>query len=156
MRENKVTKKKNICKPGISHRALALTTMVATISPASRAPRASRDASALRRRRGAGGASALRCAPRAQASDTDDAPLQFNGFDTLALHAGYTPDPEVTYGLGQGAPRGVPVYRTAPYQFKNTEHGANTNTPTGRPRGSLARALQGFGFGPIDGIPRSP
>ena len=101
---------------------------VATISPASRAPRASRDASALRRRRGAGGASARRCAPRAQASDTDDAPLQFNGFDTLALHAGYTPDPEVTYGLGQGAPRGVPVYRTAPYQFKDTEHGANRNT----------------------------
>jgi O-acetylhomoserine (thiol)-lyase len=40
-------------------------------------------------------------------------------------HKGYTPDPEQTYGLGQGAPRGVPIYRTAPYQFKNTEHAAN-------------------------------
>ena len=47
------------------------------------------------------------------------------GFDTLALHAGYTPDTDSAYGLGQGAPRGVPLYRTAPYQFKNTEHAAN-------------------------------
>jgi len=47
------------------------------------------------------------------------------GFDTLCLHAGYTPDASVPCGLGHGAPRGVPLYRTAPYQFKNTEHAAN-------------------------------
>ena len=47
------------------------------------------------------------------------------GFDTIALHGGYDPDPSVVLGLGQGAPRGVPVYRTTPYIFKNTEHAAN-------------------------------
>ena len=47
------------------------------------------------------------------------------GFDTLALHAGYDPDPTITLGLGQGAPTGIPVYRTTPYKFKNTEHAAN-------------------------------
>jgi O-acetylhomoserine (thiol)-lyase len=47
------------------------------------------------------------------------------GFDTIALHGGYDPDPSVVYGLGQGAPRGIPVYRTTPYIFKNTEHAAN-------------------------------
>lgn len=41
------------------------------------------------------------------------------GFDTLCLHAGYTPiGDEATYGLGQGASRGVPLYRTAPYQVR--------------------------------------
>ena len=39
-------------------------------------------------------------------------------FETLALHAGQTPDP-VTLS------RGVPVYRTSSYIFKNTQHGAN-------------------------------
>jgi len=47
------------------------------------------------------------------------------GFDTIALHGGYDPDPEIHLGLGQGAPRGVPVYRTTPYMFKNSEHAAN-------------------------------
>ena len=47
------------------------------------------------------------------------------GFDTLCLHAGYDPDPSVQYGLGQGAPRGIPVYRTTPFIFKDTEHAAN-------------------------------
>uniref|UniRef100_A0A7S2YSH4 O-acetylhomoserine aminocarboxypropyltransferase n=1 Tax=Entomoneis paludosa TaxID=265537 RepID=A0A7S2YSH4_9STRA len=47
------------------------------------------------------------------------------GFDTIALHGGYTPDPNITYGMGQGAPRGVPLYRTAPFVFKSTEHAAN-------------------------------
>eukprot|EP00545_Synedropsis_sp_CCMP1620_P005288 CAMPEP_0119030580 /NCGR_PEP_ID=MMETSP1176-20130426/41100_1 /TAXON_ID=265551 /ORGANISM="Synedropsis recta cf, Strain CCMP1620" /LENGTH=443 /DNA_ID=CAMNT_0006986951 /DNA_START=1462 /DNA_END=2793 /DNA_ORIENTATION=+ len=47
------------------------------------------------------------------------------GFDTIALHGGYTPDTEVTYGIGQGAPRGVPLYRTAPFVFKDTEHAAD-------------------------------
>ncbi|KAL7520083.1 hypothetical protein ACHAWX_004828 [Stephanocyclus meneghinianus] len=47
------------------------------------------------------------------------------GFDTLALHAGYTPDPTIHLGLGQGAPTGTPLYRTTPYRFKNTEHAAN-------------------------------
>ncbi|KAL7511113.1 hypothetical protein ACHAXN_008811 [Cyclotella atomus] len=47
------------------------------------------------------------------------------GFDTLALHAGYNPDPTIQLGLGQGAPTGTPVYRTTPYKFKDTEHAAN-------------------------------
>lgn len=47
------------------------------------------------------------------------------GFDTLCLHAGYKPDTEANYGIGAGAPRGVPLYRTAPYQFKSTKHAAN-------------------------------
>lgn len=47
------------------------------------------------------------------------------GFDTIALHGGYEPDPTVPLGMGQGAPRGIPVYRTTPYVFKNTEHAAN-------------------------------
>jgi O-acetylhomoserine (thiol)-lyase len=48
-----------------------------------------------------------------------------NGFDTIALHGGYDPDPSVTYGLGQGAPRGVPLYRSTPFVFRDTEHAAN-------------------------------
>lgn len=47
------------------------------------------------------------------------------GFDTIGLHAGYEPDTSATYGLGQGAPRGVPIYRTTPYQFKDTQHAAD-------------------------------
>ncbi len=39
-------------------------------------------------------------------------------FETLALHAGHTVD-ETTFS------RGVPVYRTTAYLFKNTEHAAN-------------------------------
>lgn len=39
-------------------------------------------------------------------------------FETLALHAGHTVD-ETTLS------RGVPVYRTTAYLFKNTEHAAN-------------------------------
>lgn len=39
-------------------------------------------------------------------------------FETLALHAGQVPDP---YTLS----RGVPVYRTSSYVFRNVEHGAN-------------------------------
>ena len=38
-------------------------------------------------------------------------------FETLALHAGQTPDATLS--------RGVPVYRTSSYIFKNTEHAAN-------------------------------
>ena len=39
------------------------------------------------------------------------------GFDTMCLHAGYNPvGDDAVYGLGQGAPRGVPLHRTAPYQ----------------------------------------
>ena len=47
------------------------------------------------------------------------------GFDTIALHGGYTPDPTVVIGLGQGAPRWIPLYRTTPFVFKDTEHAAN-------------------------------
>ncbi len=39
-------------------------------------------------------------------------------FETLSLHAGQTPDQETLS-------RGVPVYRTSSYLFKNTEHAAN-------------------------------
>ena len=38
-------------------------------------------------------------------------------FETLALHAGQAPDATLS--------RGVPVYRTTSYLFKNTEHAAN-------------------------------
>lgn len=38
-------------------------------------------------------------------------------FNTLALHAGYTPDPTT------GA-RAVPIYQTTSYQFKDTDHAA--------------------------------
>ncbi len=38
-------------------------------------------------------------------------------FETLALHAGQTPDATLS--------RGVPVYRTSSYVFKSTEHAAN-------------------------------
>ncbi|HUN10088.1 MAG TPA: O-acetylhomoserine aminocarboxypropyltransferase/cysteine synthase [Aggregatilineales bacterium] len=39
------------------------------------------------------------------------------GFNTQALHAGYSPDP--TTGS-----RAVPIYQTTSYQFKNTDHAA--------------------------------
>lgn len=39
-------------------------------------------------------------------------------FETLALHAGQNPDPMTLS-------RGIPVYRTSSYIFKNTQHGAN-------------------------------
>lgn len=39
------------------------------------------------------------------------------GFNTLALHAGYSPDPTT------GA-RAVPLYQTTSYQFQNTDHAA--------------------------------
>jgi O-acetylhomoserine (thiol)-lyase len=42
---------------------------------------------------------------------------QFLGFDTLALHAGYTPDPTT----GACA---VPIYQTSSYVFKDTAHAA--------------------------------
>jgi len=40
------------------------------------------------------------------------------GFDTICLHGGYEADPTT------GA-RAVPIYRTTPYQFKDTTHAAN-------------------------------
>ncbi len=43
--------------------------------------------------------------------------ITFNGFDTKALHAGYTPDPQT------GA-RAVPIYQTTSYVFKDTDHAA--------------------------------
>ncbi len=39
-------------------------------------------------------------------------------FETLSIHAGHVPDAGTLS-------RGVPVYRTSSYLFKNTEHGAN-------------------------------
>jgi len=43
---------------------------------------------------------------------------KYPGFDTLALHAGQTPDP--TTGS-----RAVPVYQTTSYVFRDTEHAAS-------------------------------
>ena len=43
--------------------------------------------------------------------------IKFNGFDTRALHAGYTPDPQ-TGALA------VPIYQTTSYVFKDTDHAA--------------------------------
>lgn len=40
------------------------------------------------------------------------------GFDTIALHGGFSGDPATNA-------RGVPIYRTAPFLFNNTEHAAN-------------------------------
>ncbi|MDQ1238974.1 MAG: O-acetylhomoserine (thiol)-lyase [Thermodesulfobacteriota bacterium] len=45
-------------------------------------------------------------------------PLDAYGFDTLAIHAGQEPDPHTLS-------RGVPVYRTSSYVFRNTQHAAN-------------------------------
>ena len=37
----------------------------------------------------------------------------------MCLHAGYNPvGDDAVFGLGQGAPRGVPLHRTAPYQVR--------------------------------------
>jgi O-acetylhomoserine (thiol)-lyase len=41
---------------------------------------------------------------------------EYDGFDTLALHAGYTPD-------GTGA-RAVPIWQTTSYTFRDTDHAA--------------------------------
>ena len=46
------------------------------------------------------------------------------GFDTIALHGGYAPDPSVPLGLGCGAPSGIPVHRSSPFIFKDTDHAA--------------------------------
>lgn len=43
--------------------------------------------------------------------------LTFNGFETLALHAGQQPDPST-------GSRAVPIYATTSYQFHDTEHAA--------------------------------
>ena len=43
---------------------------------------------------------------------------KYPGFDTLALHAGQTPDPAT------GA-RAVPIYQTTSYVFRDTEHAAS-------------------------------
>ena len=48
-----------------------------------------------------------------------------SGFDTIALHGSYDPDPSVPLGLGRGAPRGVPLHRSTAFVFGDTEHAAN-------------------------------
>src|SRR6478609_9138562 len=40
-----------------------------------------------------------------------------NGFETLALHAGQTPDPATNS-------RAVPIYQTTSYVFNDTDHAA--------------------------------
>jgi O-acetylhomoserine (thiol)-lyase len=42
---------------------------------------------------------------------------EFSGFDTLALHAGYTPDPQT----GAAA---VPIWQTTSYVFRDADHAA--------------------------------
>ncbi len=42
---------------------------------------------------------------------------EFTGFDTLALHAGYTPDP----ATGAAA---VPIWQTSSYVFRDADHAA--------------------------------
>ena len=60
----------------------------------------------------------------AEPEEVEPEPVK-HGFDTIALHGGYTPDTDVAYGMGFGAPRGVPLHRTTPYVFKDSEHAAN-------------------------------
>ena len=43
---------------------------------------------------------------------------EYNGIETLSLHAGQTPDPAT------GA-RAVPIYQTSSFVFNDTEHAAN-------------------------------
>ena len=43
--------------------------------------------------------------------------IEFGGFDTKSLHAGYTPDPQT------GA-RAVPIWQTTSYVFKDADHAA--------------------------------
>ncbi len=43
--------------------------------------------------------------------------MEFGGFDTRSLHAGYTPDPQT------GA-RAVPIWQTTSYVFKDADHAA--------------------------------
>src|SRR5258708_13205601 len=43
---------------------------------------------------------------------------KYPGFDTLALHAGQSPDPAT-------GSRAVPVYQTTSYVFRDTEHAAS-------------------------------
>jgi O-acetylhomoserine (thiol)-lyase len=47
-------------------------------------------------------------------SDNNERPQKF---DTLALHAGYSPDPTTNA-------RAVPIYQTTAYQFRDTDHAA--------------------------------
>src|SRR5216683_6849640 len=43
---------------------------------------------------------------------------KYPGFDTLALHAGHSPDPAT-------GSRAVPIYQTTSYVFRDTEHAAS-------------------------------
>jgi O-acetylhomoserine (thiol)-lyase len=52
--------------------------------------------------------------PVSPMSQNNDTPLKF---DTLALHAGYSPDPTTNA-------RAVPLYQTTAYQFRDTDHAA--------------------------------
>ena len=52
---------------------------------------------------------------RAMSSEKENENL-VRGFESICLHTGYTPDETTS--------RGVPLYRTAPYKFKSTDHAA--------------------------------
>ena len=43
---------------------------------------------------------------------------KYPGFDTLALHAGQSPDPST-------GSRAVPIYQTTSYVFRDSEHAAS-------------------------------
>ena len=62
---------------------------------------------------------------RSLLSTTQVTMSQQKGFDTIALHGAYKPDTDVAYGMGHGAPRGVPLHRSTPFVFKSSEHAAN-------------------------------
>ena len=53
-----------------------------------------------------------------------DAAEKGMGFDTIALHGGYDPDPSVTYGLGQGDPRGK--YRISSKKRASVPYGSRS------------------------------
>ena len=52
------------------------------------------------------------------AARSSDAGPKYPGFDTLALHAGQSPDPAT-------GSRAVPIYQTTSYVFRDTEHAAS-------------------------------
>ncbi len=60
------------------------------------------------------------------------------GFDTMCLHAGYNPiGDDAVYGLGQGAPRGVPLNRTTSFQVRPISRFAIAAVPPCQSRRNL-------------------
>src|SRR5215218_10169966 len=61
---------------------------------------------------------------------------KYPGFDTLALHAGQSPDPAT------GA-RAVPIYQTTSYVFRDTEHAASLHVEERRGVLGVAEDVRG-------------